>query len=825
MYKMEENENPRILKQLIELEMKQAYLDYSMSVIVGRALPDVRDGLKPVHRRILYAMQQVGLTYNKTFKKSARIVGEVLGKYHPHGDTAVYDSLVRMAQDFSLRYPLVKGQGNFGNIDGDSAAAMRYTEAKLAKIADELLTDIQKDTVNFKENFDASLKEPIVLPSKIPNLLLNGSTGIAVGMATNIPPHNLLELCDAIIHLVENPEATFEDLIEIVKGPDFPTGGIICGRQGIYLAYKTGKGKIRVRAKIEVEEKKERERLIIPEIPYMVNKSNLLSSIARLVNEKIIEGISDIRDESDRDGMRIVIELKRSADSGVVINQLYKHTYLQTTFGVTMLALDNKQPKIMTLKEVLCHFIEHRKEVITRRTTFDLRKAQDRAHILEGLKIALSNIDKVVRGIKASANVNEARNFLMDSFSLSEKQAQAILDMKLQKLTSLETNKIDEEHKGLIELIEDLQSILDSKQKVLDIIKADTEELKRKYPEGRRTTLEEGGDEDLDIEDLIPEEDVVVTMTSSGYVKRMPVSEYKVQRRGGVGVKGTEKKEEDVVENLFITSTHNYLLCFSSSGQVYWIKVYKIPDMGKYAKGKAIVNLLNLREGDKITSVIPIRDFDDQHYLLMATKKGLLKKTNLSDYSRPRSGGIIGIKLRDNDELVTVKLTDGKNRFIIASKDGQAVRFDEKQVRDMGRNSMGVRGIRLAEDDDVIGMELADETKTLLTVTENGYGKRSPITDYRLISRGGKGVINIKTTSRNGKVVSIKTVTESDEVMSISENGIVIRISTKDTPVIGRNTQGVRIMRLRIGDKVTTVAKVNISEKNGEEKPDNTEEA
>ena len=591
------------------------------------------------------------------------------------------------------------------------------------------------------------------------------------------------------------------------------------------MAYKTGKGKIRVRAKINLEEKKERERLIIPEIPYMVNKSNLLSSIARLVNEKIIEGISDIRDESDRDGMRIVIELKRSADSGVVINQLYKHTYLQTTFGVTMLALDKKQPKIMTLKEVLCHFIEHRKEVITRRTQYELKKAEERAHILEGLKIALSNIDAIVKGIKASENVEEAKNFLIDTFSLSEKQAQAILDMKLQKLTSLETNKIEEEHKGLIQQIEELKSILNSEQKVLDIIKEDTEGLKKKYPEGRRTSIEEGGDEDLDIEDLIPEEDVVVTMTSSGYIKRMPVSEYKVQRRGGVGVKGTEKKEEDVVENLFITTTHNYLLCFSSSGQVYWIKVYKIPDMGKYAKGKAIINLLNLRDGDKITSVIPIREFDNQHYLLMATKKGLLKKTNLSDYSRPRSGGIIGIKLRDNDELVTVKLTDGTNRFIIASKNGQAVRFDEKQVRDMGRNSMGVRGIRLASDDDVVGMELADETKTLLTVTENGYGKRSPISDYRLISRGGKGVINIKTTSRNGKVVAIKTVTDKDEIMSISENGIVIRISTSGTPVIGRNTQGVRIMRLRIGDKVTTVAKVKISEKNGENKPDNTEEA
>lgn len=1245
-----EDEETRIIKQLIEQQMKEAYLDYSMSVIVGRALPDVRDGLKPVHRRILYAMQQIGLTYNKSFKKSARIVGEVLGKFHPHGDTAVYDSLVRMAQDFSLRYPLVKGQGNFGNIDGDSAAAMRYcisgdsllltdegiipiskisnkketkinktilsykgkenkatkffnsgkhpiieiytelgysikgtynhpilclskdiegkplfiwklledlkkedilvlqrghslfsnktrkltefhpnnkrykdiklptvmnrdlafllgvltaegnyhqkkilfnnadkdlfkkikkiineqfvgttiyernikrnyeeleiyhqkvvnflinigysnhksdkksiphtileskkehiqaylkglyegdgsvsykidkrhkgksfeltynskskklikelkiillnfgivttkpyldkrndcyklqitgtdslkvfskeigffsnkkksilkqclnindkrlsktdyipilsiylrnkynntflkrnnldrynslsnkfekiseiidkndkdmiklllkekylfnnitkiskiqketvysvkvnsnchsftangfinhnTESKLSKISDELLGDINKNTVDFTDNFDGSEKEPEVLPAKIPNLLLNGSTGIAVGMATNIPPHNLIELANAISHLVNNPDAEVEDLMEHIIGPDFPTGGIICGRSGVHLAYKTGKGKVKVRAKSDIEEKDERKSIIITEIPYMVNKSNLLTHTAELVNEKVIEGISDIRDESDRDGMRIVILLKRGSDPEVTLNQLYKHTQFQTTFGINMLALDNKQPKVMNLKDILTHYINHRKEVIVRRTQFDLNKAEDRAHILEGLKISLENIDAVVKGIKASKDVQAAKDFLMNDFTLSEKQAQAILDMKLQKLTSLETTKIQEEFDNLMKLIEELKSILESHEKVLNIIKDDLEQLKLTYNEGRRTQLIEGLEEDIDIEDLIPVEDVVVTMTASGYIKRMSLSEYKIQKRGGVGVKGTEKKEEDVVENLFITSTHNYLLCFSSSGQVYWIKIYKIPDMGKYSKGKAIINLLNLKDGDKITSVIPIKEFDDKHYLLMATKNGVLKKTNLQSYSRPRSGGIIGINLRDNDELITVKLTTGNDKLILASKKGNAVRFDENDVRDMGRNATGVRGIRLGPNDAVVGMEIADETKTLLTITENGFGKRSPIVDYRLINRGGKGVINIKTTDRNGDVVSVKTVDDNDEIMAISQNGIVIRIKTTGIPIISRNTQGVRIMRLREGDKVTTIAKVTTNGTNGNE--------
>ncbi len=804
---MEETENIRIKKQLIENEMKNAYLDYSMSVIVGRALPDVRDGLKPVHRRILFAMHQIGLSYNKSFKKSARIVGEVLGKFHPHGDTAVYDSLVRMAQEFSLRYPLVKGQGNFGNIDGDSAAAMRYTEAKLNKISDELLVDINKETVDFQDNFDGSLQEPIVLPAKLPNLLLNGSTGIAVGMATNIPPHNLTEISNAIIHLIDNPDTEVNELLNYIQGPDFPTGGIICGTNGIKSAYTTGRGRVKVRARSEIEEKKDRKAIIINEIPYMVNKTNLLLSIAHLVNNKVVEGISDIRDESDRDGMRIVIELKRNTDPEIVLNQLYKHTQIRTTFGIIMLALDHKQPKVMTLKEVLNHYITHRKEVIIRRTQFNLRKAEARLHILEGLRIALENIDKIIKGIKASKSVREAKEFLMTSFDLSEKQAVAILEMKLQKLTSLETEKILEEYKELLKTIEELKSILASEQKVLDIIKSDIEELKKQYGDERRTSIIED-DEEIEIEDLIPRENVIVTMTSSGYVKRISIDEYRTQGRGGVGVKGAGMKEEDVIENIFISNTHDYLLCFSSSGQVYWLKVYKIPEGSKYAKGKAIINLLNLKQNDKITTIIPIKKFDDNHYLIMATEKGLVKKTRLSAYSRPRKGGIVGIKLRDKDSLATVKLTPGTLKFLIATQKGHAVRFKEQDVRESGRNSMGVRGIRLAKDDKVIGMEVSIDTGDLLTITENGYGKRTPIPEYRLIGRGGKGVINIKTSERNGNVVAIKTVKDNDEVIIMSKDGIIIRMPVNTISKIGRNTQGVRIMKLRANDKVTTITRV-----------------
>lgn len=803
-------EEERIKKQPIEQEMKAAYLDYSMSVIVGRALPDVRDGLKPVHRRILFAMHQIGLTHAAKFKKSAAVVGDVIAKYHPHGDVAVYDSMVRMAQDWSLRYPLVKGQGNFGNIDGDSAAAYRYTEAKLSKIADEMLIDISKETVDFQDNFDGSYQEPLVLPAKLPNLLVNGSTGIAVGMATNIPPHNLQEVANAIIHLIKNPDAEVEQLLQFVQGPDFPTGGIICGRSGIWAAYKTGKGRLVVRARTHIEEKNEKKSLIVTEIPYMVNKSLLLESIADLVNEKVVEGISDIRDESDREGMRIVIEIKRNEDPNVVLNQLYKHAQLQETFGVIMLALDGKQPKVMTLKEILAHYIAHRKEVVARRTKFDLTKAEERAHIVEGLRIALANVDPIVKGIKASKTVELAREFLMKNYKLSEIQAQAILDMKLQRFTSLETEKIQEEFKELLKTMEELRSILASDEKVLNIIQKEVEELKENYKDERKTTISDD-EEDVDIEDLIPQEDVVVTMTSSGYVKRLPIEEYKTQHRGGIGVKGAEKKEEDIVESLFTTSTHNYLLCFSTIGRIYWLKVYQIPEASKYAKGKAIVNLLNLKAEEKITAVIPIKQFDDRHFLMMATKKGVVKKTPLNAYSHPRKGGIIGIQLREGDELVTVRLTPGTLKFILGTKKGAAIRFDETDVRSVGRNASGVRGIRLRKDDEVVGMEVAIERGSLLTITENGYGKRSPVPEYRLIGRGGKGVINIKTTERNGNVIGIKTVKDEDEVMILSKKGIVIRIPVLDVPIVSRNTQGVRIMRLKEDDKVSTIDRVRVT--------------
>ena len=803
MYKMED----KTYDKLIEEQMKEAYLDYSMSVIVGRALPDVKDGLKPVHRRVLYAMQQIGLTYNKSLKKCARIVGEVLGKYHPHGDTAVYDSLVRMAQDFSLRYPLVKGQGNFGSVDGDNAAAMRYTEAKMTKIADELLFDIGKETVDFTENFDGSLKEPIALPAKLPNLLINGSTGIAVGMATNIPPHNLKEVSKAVLHLLDNPDCEIIDLMEFVTGPDFPTGGLICGRSGIRSAYMNGRGRVVIRAKSHIEEKKGRESIIITEIPYMVNKSNMLQIMADLVRDKRVEGISDIRDESDRTGMRVVIKLKRGFDSQVVLNLLYKHTQLQNTFGVIMLALVDNQPRVLNLKQILEFYRDHRKDVIVKRTKFDLRKAEDREHILLGLMIALEDIDKIVQGIKKSNNVNEAREFLINNYSLSEKQSQAILDMKLQKLTSLETQKIKDELEELKKLIAELKAILESDEKVLSIIREEVQELIDKFGDERRSEIIDV-EEDIDIEDLIAEEDMVITRTASGYVKRISVDEYKTQRRGGKGVIGATTKEEDVMQDMFIANTHDYLLCFSNLGQVFWLKAYQIPESGRYSKGKNIVNLLNLREGERISGVVPVKEFDDKHYLIMVTKNGLVKKTSLKAYSRPRKGGIIGVKLREGDELVQVRMTPGWLKFVIASRKGRAVRFDEKDVRESGRNSMGVRGIRLGKNDEVVGMEVSLSDAALLTITRRGYGKRTDFDSYRLINRGGKGVLNIKITEKNGKVVAIKAVTADEEVMLVSQSGIIIRVPVKGIAHIGRATQGVRVMRMNSGDRVTTVARV-----------------
>ena len=796
-----------IQPEVIEKQMKEAYIDYAMSVIVSRALPDVKDGLKPVHRRILYSMKEQGMLHNKPFKKCARIVGDCMGRYHPHGDASVYDALVRMAQNFSLRYLMIDGQGNFGSIDGDSPAAMRYTEARMSRIADEMLVDIEKDTVDFTPNFDNSLKEPVVLPAMLPNLLLNGSTGIAVGMATNIPPHNLTEVSNAILHLLDNPNTDALDLMQFIKGPDFPTGGIIMGSGGIRSAYKFGKGMVRVRAKAAVEENDKRAQIIVTEIPYMVNKSTLIENMAELVNEKKIEGITDIRDESDRDGIRVVIDLKRDASSEVILNQLYAKTQLQTSFNVNMLALHNNQPKVMTVTDILGHYIEHRKDVVIRRCRFDLNKAEERAHILEGLKIALQNIDDGVQTIKGSNDPAEAKESLKKLYSLSEKQTLAILDMKLQRLTSLEQNKIQEEHDSLLKFIADLKDILGSEQRVLNIIKDEVKYLRDTYGDERRTEIVDFYEE-IQSEDLIPDEDVIITATYSGYIKKQPLEEYKTQSRGGIGVKGTEMKEEDVVEHLFTASTHSWILCFSNIGKIYWLKAYEIPTGSRYAKGKAIINLLKMEEGEKINAMIPIKHFDDKHFLIMITKKGLLKKTSLDAYSRPRNGGIIAIGLRDNDELVNVRLTPGVLKFVIATKKGVAVKFDEKDVRPMGRGATGVKGITLEKGDEVIGLEVAMEIGDLLTVTENGYGKRTPITEYRLIRRGGKGVINIQTTERNGNVVGIKTVMEKDEIMCISEKGVIIRMPVTDISKIGRNTQGVRIMKMREGDRVTTLARV-----------------
>ena len=791
-------EMDRVKQRLIETELKESYIDYAMSVIVSRALPDVKDGLKPVHRRILYAMYKMGLLSNKPFRKSARVVGEVLGKFHPHGDAAVYGSLVRMAQSFSLRHPLVKGQGNFGSVDGDPPAAMRYTEAKLAKVAEEILEDIEKETVPFVPNFDESLEEPLVLPSKFPNILVNGSYGIAVGMATNIPPHNLNEVVDAAIKVIDNPEVELAELMEVINGPDFPTGGIILGNSGIVNAFKTGKGQIRVRAVCEVEEK----RIIITEIPYQVNKTHLIETIAELVKSKRIEGISDIRDESDRTGMRVVIELKRSSNAELILNQLYKHSQLQTSFGINMLALVDNEPKVLSLRELLKHFVSHRKDVVTKRTQFELTKAKKRAHILEGLKVALDNIDAVIKTIKSSKDVSIAKSSLMSGFKLSELQVQAILDMKLQKLTSLETNKLKEEYDELLKLIKELREILDDESIIYKIIKNELIEIKRKYGNDRLTRIEDGGEE-IENEDLIKREEVAITLTSDGYVNRLPVDTYKQQKRGGRGIKAMETKESDFVKDVFVCNTHDYLLIFTNKGKIYWLKAYNIPSTSRYSKGGNIVNLLGVGKDEKVSAVISVSDFSDGKYLVMATKKGLVKKSKLKDYSRPRKTGIIGIGLRDGDNLVSVKLTDGSKELLLASSNGMAVRFNEKNVRSSGRGSSGVRGISLGKNDRVVDMEIADGT--CLTVSENGFGKRTDIGDYRLINRGGKGVINIKTTERNGNVVGVKCVPEDREVMIITKKGILIRTNVKNISKVGRNTQGVRLMRLGSDDKVKAI--------------------
>ncbi len=806
----------RIIKAVIEDEMKSAYLDYSMSVIVGRALPDVRDGLKPVHRRILFAMNDLGMRWNSPYKKCARIVGEVLGKYHPHGDTAVYDSLVRMAQTFSLRYQLIQGQGNFGSVDGDGAAAMRYTEARMSKISDEILQDIDKETVDFVDNFDGSLKEPSVLPCKIPNLLINGSTGIAVGMATNIPPHNIKEICTSVIKLIDNPELTDLELCEDIRGPDFPTGGIIQGRAGILQAYTTGRGRAVVKARMNDEVHNKQNRIIVTEIPYMMSKADLLVQIADCVKDKKIEGISDLRDESDRNGMRIVIELKKDANADVVKNQLYSFTRLQETFGIILLSLVDNRPRILTLKQMLDEFLKHRQVVVRKRTEFDLRKAEEKAHILEGLMIALNNIDEAIELIKKASSASDAKDILMKTYSLSEIQSQAILDMKLQKIAKLETEKLRQELIDIKVIIGELKHVLSNEQEILSIIKGEQEEIIEKYGDERKTSIFEGGDENIDLEDLIPEEDVVVTLSNSGYIKRIPLDTYKTQRRGGVGVIGAESKEEDFIENVFVANTHTYLLVFTNKGIVHWLKVYKIPESSRQSKGKPIVNLINIDAGEKISAIIPVATFNHGHYLIIATKQGIVKKTELMEYSRPRKGGIIALTLDGGDDLVSASLTDGKQQILLATKQGLACRFEEEDARSIGRTGKGVIGIRLNNKDEVVGMILVNDKTNVMTLTSNGYGKQTEASEYRLINRGGKGVRNINLTEKTGEVVAIRAMTGKEDLMLISKQGMIIRIAIKDISVIGRNTQGVRIIKLRTGDQLISAAKI-INEESIEE--------
>lgn len=803
---MEENAK-KIIHVDIEKEMKKSYIDYAMSVIVQRALPDVRDGLKPVHRRILYSMNGLGLTPDKPFRKAAYIVGEVMGKYHPHGDASIYDALVRMAQEFSLRYTLVHGHGNFGSVDGDSPAAMRYTEAKMPKIAVEMIEDIEKNTVEFMPNYDEKLMEPTVLPSKIPNLLVNGSSGIAVGMATNIPAHNLTEVINATIKLIEQDNVTDEELMAEIKGPDFPTGGIIVGREGIKSAYTTGRGKIIVRAKTDIEEHGNgRYRIIVKELPYQVNKARLIENIADLVRDKRIDGISDLRDESDRDGMRIVIELKRDANAQVVLNQLFKNTQMQDTFGAIMLALVNNEPKVLTLREMLEHYIDHRKEIVVKRTKFDLDKALARAHILEGLKIALDYIDEVIAIIRAA--YDDAAEKLMNRFNLTEIQANAILDMRLKTLSGLQREKIDEEYKGIMEQIEKFKAILSSEKLVCDIIKEELIEIKTKYGDERRTQITSAEGE-IDVEDLIKEETTVIALTHFGYIKRMPVDTYKIQKRGGRGITGIQTRSEDFVEQLFTASTHHTIMFFTNKGKVYRLKGYEVPEAGRTAKGTAIVNLLQLGGDEKITAVIPIQAFAEGQYLLMATSQGIIKKTNLMEYNNVRKSGLQAISLKEEDELINVRLTDGERNVVMVTREGMSITFSEKDVRSVGRVSQGVIGIRLDKDDYVIGMEpIYDEKAYLLAITENGFGKRTELEEYRIQTRAGKGVITYKATPKTGKVVGIKIVTNEDDVMLITDTGIIIRLEANNISVLGRSTQGVTLMRANDGGKIVSIAKV-----------------
>jgi DNA gyrase subunit A len=804
----------------IEVEMRRSYLDYAMSVIIGRALPDVRDGLKPVHRRVLFAMYGEGLSHDKPHRKSARVVGQVLGRFHPHGDAPVYDTLVRMAQDFSLRYPLIDGQGNFGSIDGDPPAAMRYTEVRMARIAAEMLADIEKETVDFIPNYDGSETEPTVLPAALPNLLVNGSSGIAVGMATNMPPHNLGEIVDGVVLLIENPDVTIDELIQVIPGPDFPTAGFIYGREGIVEAYRTGRGRIVMRAdaNIETDEKSGRDRIVITEIPYMVNKTLLIERIAELVREDRLQDVSDLRDESDRKGIRLVVELKKGAVAQVVLNNLYAHTQMQETFGVNMLAIHQSQPRTLTLKELLQAFVEHRREVVVRRTRFDLRKAEERAHILEGLKIALDHLDAIIALIRAARTPQEAKEGLRLQFKLSDLQAQAILDMRLQRLTGLERQKILDEYAEVLRQIAALKEILASDRRVMAIIVDELKEVRKKYADPRRTRIVDQSVA-MSVEDMIAEEDMVITYSHSGYIKRNPVTIYRAQHRGGKGRIGMRTKDEDFVAQLFIASTHAYILLFTSLGRVHWLKVHEIPEVGAAGKGKAIKNFVRLKDGERVASMVAAKDFDDRRSLLFATRRGKIKRTDLSAYSHPRAGGIQAVGIVAGDDLLEVKLAEPGSEVLIATRRGYAVRFALKQVRSMGRTAAGVRGINLREGDEVVGMEVLEGPGQILTVTENGYGKRTAVEDYRITARGGKGIINIRVNAKNGPALAVKSVAEDDQIFVITQSGMILRIGVKGISVYGRATQGVRLMSLEPGDRLVAVAQVPREERSDEVTP------
>ena len=814
---MAEMENSRVKEINISQEMRTSFLDYAMSVIVSRALPDVRDGLKPVHRRVLYAMNDLGMTSDKAFKKSARIVGEVIGKYHPHGDTAVYDTMVRMAQDFNLRYMLVEGHGNFGSVDGDSAAAMRYTEARMSKISMELVRDLNKDTIDYRDNYDGSEKEPVVLPARFPNLLVNGSSGIAVGMATNIPPHQLGEVIDGVLAVSKDPEISIQELMEIIPGPDFPTAGQILGRSGIRKAYETGRGSITLRAKSFIEEKQNgKQVIIVTELPYQVNKAKLVERIAELVREKKIEGITDLRDESDRNGMRIVIELRRDANANVLLNNLYKYTAMQTTFGINMLALVDDQPKVLNLKQMLYYYLEHQKVVVRRRTQFELRKAEARAHILEGLRIALDHIDEIIALIRGSQTTDIAREGLMTKFELTEKQAQAILDMRLQRLTGLERDKIENEYQELMALIGELRAILADEEKLLDLIREELVEIKERFNDARRTEIVSAGLEHIEDEDLIPQENIVISLTNKGYIKRLPASTYRSQRRGGRGIQGMGTNEDDFVEHLLTTSTHDTILFFTNKGKVYRTKGYEIPEYGRTAKGLPIINLLEIDKDEWVNAIIPVEEFVDDWFLFFTTKQGISKRSPLSSFAHIRNNGLIAVGLRENDELISVKLTDGNRHIIIGTKDGQLIRFPETDVRSMGRTATGVKGITLGENDEVVGMDILEEKDDILIVTHNGYGKRTGEEEYRIQSRGGKGIKTCNITDKTGPLVSVTTVTGEEDLMVITAAGVIIRMDVGQISRLGRNTMGVKLIKLESGDDqyVSTVAKVEKEEEN-----------